>query len=444
MRRKGICMAALTLCLALCLTGCLTLSVDEMYALPRQSDEYNKLQSAISEILGDGLQYSSPLSGSNQQPIQLADLTGDGVDEAIVFTKSDGDKPMRAQIFARSGDGYERLCSIDGDGSAFDRVEYVQLDGEPGLEIVLGRRIGNQVLQSVGAYALSDGQPVELMSANYSEFRITDLDGNDTRDLFVIRFDAENRTGVAEVYRFLGGAMERSTETALSADVDAVRHITTGDLKEGQRAVFVASTSVEGEIVTDVFTLENETLNVRSSDRDYGLFNCPVRGYNVYADDLDGDGLVELPNVVPLDPYSEEVADDQYYAIEWYAVSSDEPKCKATTYHNYSGGWYLTLPEKLGSRFIVRRGESVAGSRGMEFYTERDTAPDEMLFTFYAYSGDTRSTLAAQDGRFPLAAKNDVTYCAILGTAAERLGITQETLTANFRFIQVNWNSGET
>ena len=430
--------------LSLCLTGCLTLSVDEMYTLPRQSDEYNKLESAINEILRDGLQYSSPVSGSNQQPIQLADLTGDGVDEAIVFTKSDGDKPLRAQIFGRNGDGYERLCSIDGDGSAFDRVEYVQIDGEPGLEIVLGRRIGNQVLQSVGAYALTDGQPTELMSDNYSEFRIADLDGNETRDLFIVRFDAENRTGVAEVYRFYNGAMERSTEAALSADVDAVRHITTGDLKEQQRAVFVASTSVEGEIVTDVFTLDNETLNVRSSDRDYGLYNCPVRGYNVYADDLDGDGLVELPNVVPLNPYSEETADDQFYAIEWYDVSLETPKCKLTTYHNYSSGWYLNLPEKLGSHFIVRRGETVAGSRGMEFYTERGGLPHERIFTLYAYSGDNRSLLSSQDGRFPLASKNEVTYCALLGEAAERLGITQESLSAMFRFIQVNWNSGET
>ena len=444
MLRRKLVPAVAALCLALCLSGCLTLSVDEMYTLPRQSDEYNKLQSAINEILRDGLQYTSPTSGSNQQPIQLADLTGDGLDEAIVFTKAEGDKPLRAQIFGRSGDGYERLCSIDGDGSAFDRVEYAQMDGEPGLEIVLGRRIGNQVLQSVGAYALSGGQPIELMSANYTDFRIADLDGNETRDLYIVRFDAENRTGVAEVYRFLGGSMERSTEAALSADVDAVRHITTGDLKEGQRAVFAASTSVEGEIVTDVFTLENETLVVRSSDRDYGMYNCPVRGYNVYADDLDGDGLVEMPNVVPLDPYSEGVSDDQFYAIEWYDLSANTPKRKLTTYHNYSGGWYLTMPDKLGSSFIVRRGEVVAGSRGMEFYTERGGAPGERIFTLYAYSGDSRSTLAAQDGRFPLGSKNEVTYCALLGEAAERFDVTQETLCEMFRFIQVNWNSGET
>ncbi|MDO4845960.1 MAG: hypothetical protein Q3977_05025 [Oscillospiraceae bacterium] len=442
MRCGKICIAALALCLALCLCGCPMLSVDEMYTLPRQSDEYNALQNAINEILRDGAQYSSPVTGSNQQPIQMADLTGDGLDEAIVFTKTEGDKPLKAQIFIRSGDGYERLCSIDGDGSAFDRVEYAQIDGEPGLEIVLGKRIGNQVLQSVGAYSLRDEQPTELMTANYSELRITDLDGNDKRDLFVIRFDAENRTGVAEVYRYVNGAMDRSTEAALSADVDAVRHITTGNVKEGKRAVFVASTAADALVVTDIFTLQDDTLNVCSSDRDYELYNCPVRGYNVYADDIDGDGFVEIPNVVPLQPYSEEIADDRFYAIEWY--DAEGKNRKLTTFHNYSGGWYLTLPERLGSRFIVRRGDTVSGSRGLEFYTERENTPDELICTLFAFSGDSRSVLASADGRFPLATKNDVTYCASLSTAAERLGLTQETLQTMFRFIQVTWNSGET
>ncbi|MBR2080166.1 MAG: hypothetical protein IJ980_00845 [Oscillospiraceae bacterium] len=444
MRYGKILLTAMALFLSLCLSGCLTLSVDEMYTLPRQSDEYNELQSAINETLKEGLQYASPVSGANQQPIQLADLTGDGLDEAIVFTKADGVKPLRAQIFAREGEGYTRLCSIDGDGSAFDRVEYVQLDGEPGLEIVLGRRIGNQVLQSVGAYALLDGQLTELMSANYTEFRITDLDGDDARDLFLIRFDAENTTAVAEVYRFFNGAMERSTEVPLSADASALRHITTGNLQEGRRAVFVASTSAEELVVTDVFTLDDGKLNVRRSDLDYGLYNCPVRGYSVYANDLDGDGLLELPNVVLLNPYSEEAADDKFYAIEWHSVAGGSPKYKLTTYHNHSSGWYLTMPKKLGSRFIVRRGDTVAGARGLEFYTDRTGRPGESVFTLYAFSGDNRGTLAAQDGRFALGAKNEVTYCAMLGDAAERLGVTQEELSTMFRFIRVNWDPGET
>ena len=446
MRRKKPLLAALAAMLALCLTGCPALSVDEMYSLPRQSDSYNALQNAINEILVNGLQYASPVSGSNQQPIQMADLTGDGIDEAIVFTKTDGVKPLRVQIFGKSRDSYTWLCSMDGDGSAFDRVEYAQIDGEPGLEIVVGRSLGNQGLQTISAYRLEQDQPTELMSANYTEFCMTDLDGNETRDLFVIRYDAENRNGIAELYRYENSEMQRSTETAMSAGADAVRRITTGNLKEGLPAVFVSSVTEDAQIVTDIFTLQNGTLNVLSSDKDLSFTNCPVRGYNVYADDLDGDGFVEIPNVMLLNSYSEETADDQFFAIEWFSCTAERNATqKLTTYHNYSGGWYLTLPEKLGVRFIVWRGDTVSGARGLDFFSERENGtPGDLLFTIYAFSGDNRSLLAEEDGRFPLAEKNEVIYCALLGETAENFEITRESLSSAFHFIQVNWNSGET
>ena len=65
--------------LCLLLSGCFVKTVDELYTLPRHSDEYDNLQMAIDEVMAaDGCSYSAPVSGSNQQSVQLADLDGDG------------------------------------------------------------------------------------------------------------------------------------------------------------------------------------------------------------------------------------------------------------------------------------------------------------------------------------------------------------------------------
>jgi len=82
--KRKICLMVLTLCAALLLSGCAMRTVEEMYALPRRSEEYNHLQSAIDAAM-DGLSYSAPISGENQQTVQSADLDGDGVDECLVF-----------------------------------------------------------------------------------------------------------------------------------------------------------------------------------------------------------------------------------------------------------------------------------------------------------------------------------------------------------------------
>lgn len=65
---------------------------------------------------------------------------------------------------------------IEGDGTSFASVEYVPLTGGPGVELVIGRQLSTDVLQSLCAYSYTGGHVVELLSTNYSEYRCVDLD----------------------------------------------------------------------------------------------------------------------------------------------------------------------------------------------------------------------------------------------------------------------------
>ena len=86
---------------------------------------------AIDEVMAaDGCSYSAPVSGSNQQSVQLADLDGDGEEEAIVFARTAGEKPLKAYVFDKKDGAYQNVAVIEGNGTAFARVEYVDLDGE--------------------------------------------------------------------------------------------------------------------------------------------------------------------------------------------------------------------------------------------------------------------------------------------------------------------------
>lgn len=80
------------------LSGCALRTVDEMYAIPKRSEEYNNLQSAIDSAMY-GLTYSAPVSGEHQQSVQMADLDGDGVEEYLVFAQGNSAKPLQILIF---------------------------------------------------------------------------------------------------------------------------------------------------------------------------------------------------------------------------------------------------------------------------------------------------------------------------------------------------------
>ena len=252
MKRKIWVVGVLTLLLTLVLSGCFVKTVDELYTLPKHSDEYNDLQNAIDGLMAQGAAYSAPVSGANQQSVQLADLDGDGQDEAIVFLKTGGDKPLGAYIFDLIDGAYQNIAVIEGGGTAFASAEYVQLDNEGGVEILIGRKLSDQVIQTLGVYSLSDGHIVELMNANYSEYTLADLDGDGNKDIFLIRFDAEQAQGVAELYRFRDGQMAREPEAQLTAGVQSVRRIVAGDLTRNVPAVFTAGVYPEEGIVREL------------------------------------------------------------------------------------------------------------------------------------------------------------------------------------------------
>ena len=431
------------LLLVMLCAGCAARSADELYALPKQSASYYDLQNAIDRVMSVDAAYAGPSSGSNQQAVQLADLDGDGEDEAIAFVRTSGIQPLKAYVFDRSEDVYENIGVIEGDGSGFDAVEYAQIDGEPGLEIILGRQLSGQILQSLSVYSIREGRLVELMSANYTEFTIVDLDGDDYKDVFVLRMETEERSGVAELYRCKDGIMEREHEANLSSGVRQIKRIISGYAAQGVPAVFVASSYEEDTIITDIFAFTGGDLRNVALVGGTGLSAQTVRNYNVYATDIDDDGIIELP--MPLVLPSAQVGEETFWSIEWYSLSADGGhNVKLRTYHNYSGGWYLILPDAWRDRLTVSRSDAVSSVCGLVFskWNGYGHQPEQMV-TIYAFTGDDRLNLAQADGRFLLAEKGETAYSAALGTGDWAKDLTQEELTARFHFINVDWNSGE-
>ena len=442
MRRKKLALLSLAALLCLLLSGCFVKTVDELYTLPRHSDEYDNLQKAIDEVMAAaGCEYCAPVSGSNQQSVQLADLDGDGEEEAIVFAKTSDEKPLKAYVFDKLDGAYQNISVIEGNGAAFARVEYVDLDGEPGLEILIGRQLTDQVLQSVSAYALDSGEIVRLMTASYSQFTTCDLDNNGMTDLFLLRFDAEKKQGTAELYRYRKGQMEKGQEVPLSSSAVSVKRIMTGAVAYNIPAVFVTSAQEEDSLATDVFIFRGGTFqNVSALDDTQQTVRNPF----AYACDINSDGLVELPELVSLP--AADAAGETYSLIRWYHLGLDgKREIVLRTYHRFSGGWYVEIPESWDERVTISRAEALEDARGgLTFSDWKGSAQVDPIFTIYAFTGEKRLERAQEDGRFLLLEQPDVCFSAQLGTAAQAQELTPDALRQMFHIIHVDWNTGET
>lgn len=427
--------------LAVLLTGCTVQTVDDMYAPPKRSEEYSNLQSAIDRSMA-GLAYCAPLSGDHQQTVQLADLDGDGEEEYLLFAKGNEDRPLRILIFRKYNGEYSLMNTIESNGTAFEQVEYVQMDGNGGVEIVIGYQINDQVLRAVNVYTFKRGQTEQLFSSNYTKFLTVDMDADSNSELFILRpGPSDESNGIAEIYGVANGVVERSNEVQMSQPAKMLKRMICGNLYGGKTAVFAASTLGETEIVTDVYTVNEGRLTNVTLSNDSGTSMQTIRNYYVYADDIDNDGVVELPDLITMIHRNESGLAEKQDLIRWYAMKANGDEVdKLYTYHNFIGGWYLQLERRWVQVLTV---QNLGNSYEFGLWNEQNGTVDK-IFVVHILTGEDREEQSVQGNRFVLCRTDTVIYAAELMVEATDYGVTQDSLISSFHLIRQEWKTGET
>lgn len=428
--------------LLLLLSGCAMRTVEQMYCPPRRSQEYSSLQSAIDSAMS-GLEYAAPVYGENQQTVQRADLDADGKDEYLVFARENSEKTLHILIFRMGEDGeYVLSENLSCNGTSFEQVEYVELDGRPGVDILVGRQIGGQTIRIASLFSLSGGQAEQIFSTVYVRLVTCDLDGNGRKELMVIRYgESELDSAVAVLYGWQNGVMERSREAVLTGRAESIKRVTSGYLQGGVPAVYVASAVNDSAIVTDIFAVNNNVFSNISQSSGVGTSVQTLRNYYIYSEDIDEDGVLELPRLLTMKTTATQEEGERQYLIRWYSLNlqgKEQDKCY--TFHNYNGGWYLKLDSSWINRIAMERNDDVH-----TFYIwNEDYGTAQAVFSIYALKGSDRDSKAGEQNRFALYRGENVVYAAKLETASALYGITQAYLTESFHLIQQDIKTPQT
>lgn len=429
MKSKWLMLLGVLACLLL--SGCAMKTVDEMYCLPKRSEAYQELQKVLDTEL-QNMEYCAPLSGMNQQPVQAADVDGDGVSEFLVFAKAAGERPLRILVIEREDQTFTLTDTLQFSGTAFDQVEYISMDDKSGVELVVGIQLSDQLLRSVAAYTFADGKGEKLLDANYTNFLTVDLDRDNQGELFVLYpGQTEESPGFVALYEVEKGVVERSLEVKLSAPVNRLQRVITGELAGGEAAVFVASALEDTVLVTDVYALRSGALTNISLSNESGTSVSTIRNHFVYAQDIDEDGQLELPALIPMKAMSERNTQSEDL-IRWYSLSiTGEEVDKLYTYHNFVNGWYLVLDSTWAQQVTVTQ-----DSTGYSFYLW-DLAKENairVLEVQMLYDQDEISQ-AMESGAILLYQGESSAYVGVLTSDAAQFGLTQEWLRGSFYLI---------
>ena len=418
--------------LLFCLSGCYSGNIDQYFSLPMASEEYQQLQSLIDEELASGSEYAAPTHGSYRQSVQLSDVDGDGVDEALAFFR-DGGKNPKINIYSSENGEYQLVLSLSGEGSSIGRIDYADLTGDGQKELLVSWQISSGV-SVLSVYSISGWSGDTLLSTDSAEFVTGDINRDGCDELLNLRA-ANSTTYLIDQYTFALGQEPQATSAALSTGIASLQRLRMITLAGDAPALLAESTLTTGDLVSDLFvcrdgSLINLTMNrstqISETRRSYSL---------VYAQDIDGDGCTEIPH--PQQLYSR--GDEVFWSIAWFRYdASGRASTVMTTYHCVTDNWYLVLPSGWDVGLTVQRDDSVSGERAVILSRLRSDGSLENYVAIYAITGENRYERAKIENRFLLQEEGTTVY------AAEILdGKTDEnTIRSRFHVIYTDWSSG--
>lgn len=428
---------AAMLCMLLGLMGVLSAcaietTVEDLFTLPRVPDEYTGLSQQLEELLSAGYEYAPPTAGQNIQSVQMEDLNGDGVQEAVVFLrKSDDEKPLKILVFDRVDEGYELLCTVESSGSSIDSVYYEDLTSDGRRELVVGWKISTTV-QTVAVYNIGR-EAIQLMSASYTRFVVQELNTYDPPGLFVLRSDSEG-TPVAEIYTWQTNILAVSYRCGLSSTMaDLARgSVVKGSLVGGKPAVFITGVNESGSAVTDILTWEspdgviNLLLNEATGKSDM------VQPYRqLIPQDIDDDGVTEVP--VPVGSGS---GNDTLTTWQQYSRAGWNRRVMQT-YHCQSGGWYFQIPDEWWYHVDAASTETVSGENQVTL-----SIGEQAVLSLYTITNESRENRAVMGSRFVLWRQTGTVYAAELYDASSRYGFDAQWVKDNFHMMVSTWLPG--
>ena len=430
--RKKLCILALLLTASLVLGGCALKTVEDLYCLPKRSETDNNLQSEIDKAMAN-LEYCAPQSGDNRWVVQNADLDGDGTDEYLLFAKDNSEKPLKILIFCQLASGYVLMDTIEGYGFGFDFVAYQQIDDRPGMEIVVGRLVSEEVVRSVSVYRFSSGFSRHMLSTGYSRMSVTDLDGDGMCELFLLNQSAsETENGAVTVYAYQNEELQRTAELSVSTRAAAYKQILADSLLDGTKALYVTCEQ-DDALYTDILVCRNGQLTTLAA----GLVSQSLNHNLVYPSDMDGDDVLELSRLVPM--YTPD-GNPQRYLVQWYSVNSDGSETvKTHTYHNYQDNWYIDVDDKYYPYLTVERTKDQCVFAMFDPDMQKLTP----MLKIMALPDADREELSKIPGRIILYSGETVIYVADLLEGAEEYGITKENVMARFKLIRIELNTQE-
>ena len=441
MKIKRLFSVAALLTALCCLASCSSITGEprDLLQAPKATGDVGEIQRALSDFAGSGISLRFPHNGDNRTPFLLADLDGDGTDEAVAFyavvASSDEESvdAVHVNLIDRVNGTWRSVYDAATPGNAIDKVAVADLSGDGKKTLMIGVQLFGAAGNQLNLYTYANGTLTQQAQENYTQFLVGDLMGAGSDQLIVLSLDGAEHTSAVTVYTFDGETIERKGAVATDGNVSGYTQVALGTLSNGQTALFVDAAKSALSLVTDVVFFDNDRLVSPCFDSLLGETQMTLRHSTEVCRDMDGDGVTELPSTELLPGYGERNETDRIYLTVWRRFDGSrftEVLCADVF---AAGGFRLTFPSRWRGE-VTLISDSTNRMRSYRLYDEEKETVGAEILRVRAYDIETYKRFD-HEGLIELESNETTVWVARLVTTQGPYAVTEEELRSLFSLL---------
>lgn len=323
--KKKIISLLLSAIMAVSFAGCSTtmgLSVDNLMHPPKAVGEKAEIQTLIDTVAGEGYILKYPQSGSFRSAITMKDIDSDSVEEAVAFYLPQGDiATVHILVMDNIDNTWQAVGDFKSQSTAVESLNFCDLDGNGILEIVPSWKTYNATVNQLSFYVYEENTVREILTdhtcSNILTGNFTEGTGEELLLLSLFSTDKEADAVLLDLNENISELVTLGS-SPLNPDVVSYAKLQVGNIFEGQVGAVIDGCTTSGEYNTQLiyFNTYFESLE-RISFTENLPYNQALRSYPVMSEDINGDGIIEVPAAFRLNIEKDRTDKDAAATIYW-------------------------------------------------------------------------------------------------------------------------------
>ncbi len=340
------------------MTGCSGIAsrnnILSLLSSPKLSQRESQIITAVNRHVGRDIILKYPKSGENVSPVQLTDLNGDGIQEAVVlYSAVNTGSNVRIAVLTENNENWTIAYDKEGYGSSVYKITYAHMSASDDMQIIVGYTFSDSSEKILSVYRTDNLQVTGENTFTCQDYVTYDITGDGNEDLILAGINADNQRTQVKVL----SCHYNDYLTSLSTKQISVKNATvTGiafsrsDLAEGD-VILVDYCDSYRRFYTEGMKFDGYNIDsVLGPDVVQKIWDF---GYSLNSRDTDNDGYYETPTVIDDgNPYSFNLKQ-----MEWTCFLLNEPVRKSYGVCEANSGIYFPLPYEWQGFISLSNGE---------------------------------------------------------------------------------------